>query len=159
MLLSTHCTQDEYCGSAPPPPIEEKTDVDCVCSPRKYAVTTNDYKGIDPVAETCSINAVNLQGLCKTNPLEIDGGVPGIKTTTELVTLPVTGRSAMCNVCTRELGTTLDGNCDDIAEDEFALSIIVSLSLSLLFTYHMTYEILNVPTLLIRIYESSPFSL
>ena len=158
MLLSTHCTQDEYCGSAPPPPIEEKTDVDCVCSPRTYAVTTNDYKGIDPVAETCSINAVNLQDLCKTNPLRIGGGVPGIKTNTEIVTLPLEGRSAMCNVCTTELNS-LSGNCDPITEDEKALSIIVSLSLSLLFTYHMTYEILNVPTLLIRIYESSPFSL
>ena len=114
-------------NSPTPAPTEPRTDVDCKCSPQEYELLVNDY----PLDLAGGSVPVDLHKLCQSNPLETGDGIPGIRTTTEIVDLSSPELTAMCYVCTKDENPNLQdrfSGCDDITREELAVNVIVRVS-------------------------------
>ena len=128
MLFSSHIQPENgFCAtnSPTPAPAEPTTDVDCKCSPQEYELLVNDYPSV--------VNPVDLHKLCQSNPLETGDGIPGIRTTTEIVDLSSPELTAMCYVCTKNenpdgVGDRISG-CDDITTEALAVKVEVRVSI------------------------------
>ena len=130
MLFSSHIQPENgFCvtNSPTPAPTEPRTDVDCKCSPQEYELLVNDYP-LDLASGGGSV-PVDLHKLCQSNPLETGDGIPGIRTTTEIVDLSSPELTAMCYVCTKDNDrVSQQGRCDDITREELAVNVIVRVS-------------------------------